>query len=130
MTARLRAPRTTAGEHACGHDLPGPSDAPETPDAPDAPDAIDAPGVGGALGADEQPDRRRNPAVWVCIALIRGYQVARAGRVSLCRFTPSCSQYALEAIDRHGARRGIVLAARRLARCRPGGPFGLDPVPE
>lgn len=124
MTARLRAPRTTAGERACGHHLPGPSDAPETTAA------ADAPGVVGALGADEQPDRRRNPAVWVCIALIRGYQVARAGRVSLCRFTPSCSQYALEAIDRHGARRGIVLAARRLARCRPGGPFGLDPVPE
>ncbi len=62
--------------------------------------------------------------------LIRLYQLARAGRVSPCRFTPTCSNYALEAVHRHGTRRGLALTARRLGRCRPGGPSGYDPVPE
>jgi putative membrane protein insertion efficiency factor len=47
-----------------------------------------------------------------------------------CRFVPSCSSYALEAIDTHGPFRGAWLALRRLARCRPGGGWGYDPVPE
>lgn len=47
-----------------------------------------------------------------------------------CRFEPSCSRYAREAIERHGARRGGWLAMTRLARCRPGGGAGYDPVPE
>jgi len=64
------------------------------------------------------------------VFLIRGYQLARAGRVSPCRFTPTCSHYAVESLSRHGARRGLVLTARRLGRCRPGGPYGFDPVPE
>lgn len=46
-----------------------------------------------------------------------------------CRFTPSCSHYAAEAITTHGAVRGVLLAAGRLARCRPGGRRGPDPVP-
>jgi putative membrane protein insertion efficiency factor len=62
-------------------------------------------------------------------AFIRVYQAARAGRSPVCRFVPSCSDYALEALENFGARRGLALTARRLARCRPGGPFGLDPVP-
>ena len=73
---------------------------------------------------------RRGVTARMVMALIRGYQVVRMGRVSPCRFTPTCSHYALEAIDRHGTRRGLALAARRLGRCRPGGPFGFDPVPE
>lgn len=47
-----------------------------------------------------------------------------------CRFEPSCSQYALEALERHGAFRGSKLAARRISRCHPWGGSGYDPVPE
>jgi putative membrane protein insertion efficiency factor len=47
-----------------------------------------------------------------------------------CRFDPSCSAYAVEAIDRHGAWRGCRLAAARLLRCHPFGSAGYDPVPE
>ncbi len=47
-----------------------------------------------------------------------------------CRFYPSCSTYALTALPRHGALRGTYLTARRLLRCHPFHPGGLDPVPE
>ena len=63
------------------------------------------------------------------IRLIRGYQAARAGRVSPCRFYPSCSTYAIEAVEVHGVVRGLALAARRIIRCRPFGPHGVDLVP-
>lgn len=46
-----------------------------------------------------------------------------------CRFTPTCSEYALEAVREHGAARGITLAAKRLCRCHPWGGWGHDPVP-
>lgn len=45
-----------------------------------------------------------------------------------CRYTPTCSQYASEALCKHGAARGTLLACRRLLRCHPFGPFGYDPV--
>jgi putative membrane protein insertion efficiency factor len=62
--------------------------------------------------------------------LIRGYQLFLSPLLPpSCRFTPSCSQYALEAVTRHGALRGSWLAARRLARCHPFHPGGFDPVP-
>lgn len=47
-----------------------------------------------------------------------------------CRFEPSCSAYALEAIETHGAIRGYALAVRRVCRCHPWGVAGYDPVPE
>lgn len=70
------------------------------------------------------------PAARVLHALVRGYRTLAAGRPSPCRFDPSCSTYALEALERHGAARGTWLAARRLARCHPWGGMGWDPVPD
>ena len=60
---------------------------------------------------------------------IATYQRAFAGRPSPCRFFPTCSEYSREAIETHGAGRGLWLTVRRLARCRPFGPSGFDPVP-
>ena len=66
----------------------------------------------------------------VC-ALVRLYQRVLSARFGgSCRFTPSCSRYALEAVRRHGVVTGVRLAACRLARCRPSRPGGHDPVPE
>ena len=61
---------------------------------------------------------------------IHAYQWARAGRPSPCRYWPSCSVYAAEAVERHGALKGTWLAARRLGRCHPWGGSGVDPVPD
>lgn len=47
-----------------------------------------------------------------------------------CRFAPTCSEYALQALDRHGALYGSWLTLKRLIRCRPGGGHGFDPVPD
>ena len=66
----------------------------------------------------------------VLLALIRGYQyLLRPLLGSNCRFYPSCSDYAQEAIARHGAIRGIWLAIKRVGRCHPYHPGGFDPVP-
>lgn len=66
----------------------------------------------------------------VLLGLIRFYQRAISPWTPpSCRFTPTCSAYAAEAIERHGAGRGSWLAARRLLRCHPWGGEGYDPVP-
>ena len=63
-------------------------------------------------------------------ALIRAYQVVVSPWLGpRCRFHPSCSQYALDALDAHGTLRGVWLAIKRLARCHPFNPGGYDPVP-
>jgi hypothetical protein len=64
------------------------------------------------------------------VSAIRAYQLAREGRPTGCRFTPTCSSYAIEAIGAHGIWSGGGLALRRLLRCRPWGGHGFDPVPE
>ena len=79
---------------------------------------------------ESQLEVTTGPAARLLLTAIRAYQLARIGRVSPCRFTPTCNEYALEAVRRHGAWRGLGLTIRRLGRCRPGGPSGYDPVPE
>jgi len=66
----------------------------------------------------------------ILIALVRLYQLTLSPYLGgSCRFVPSCSAYAIEALAQHGAIRGSWLAARRLSRCHPLGRAGLDPVP-
>ncbi|MGA3352211.1 MAG: membrane protein insertion efficiency factor YidD [Acidimicrobiales bacterium] len=69
------------------------------------------------------------PATKALLMALRVYQGLRAGRPSPCHFVPSCSVYAVEAVELHGAARGTWLALKRLARCRPFGSRGFDPVP-
>jgi uncharacterized protein len=64
------------------------------------------------------------------VLFIRGYQVAISPMLpASCRYYPSCSAYAVEAIEKHGALRGTWLAMKRIARCHPFRPGGYDPVP-
>jgi putative membrane protein insertion efficiency factor len=64
------------------------------------------------------------------LAVLRSYQLALSPLFAgSCRFIPSCSAYAVEAISRFGVLRGSVLALRRLSRCRPMAAHGFDPVP-
>jgi len=73
---------------------------------------------------------RRPPVRAALLGAIRLYQGLRAGRPSPCRYLPTCSEYAAEALERHGIGRGSLLALRRVARCHPWGGRGVDPVPE
>lgn len=64
------------------------------------------------------------------LGAIHLYQAYANRRPSPCRYWPTCSAYAAEAVERHGAWRGGRMAIRRVLRCRPFGPHGVDPVPE
>lgn len=77
-----------------------------------------------------------NPLQAILILMVRIYRVTLCpakpflfGPLAHCRFTPSCSEYALEAVKTHGALRGSWLAAKRICRCHPWGECGHDPVP-
>lgn len=68
---------------------------------------------------------------WPLLALVWLYRLAISPWLgNNCRYDPSCSEYALEALRKHGAFRGTWLAARRIARCHPWGGSGYDPVPD
>ena len=70
-------------------------------------------------------------AVRIVLVLIRAYQLLFSWMYAgSCRFTPSCSHYAAESLQRFGLRRGGGLALRRLLRCHPFGAHGIDPVPD
>jgi putative membrane protein insertion efficiency factor len=77
------------------------------------------------MSAECRPGRAARGA----IALVKAYQGAASGKVSPCRFYPSCSNYAVEAFTEHGFGHGLSLTARRLVRCRPFGAHGVDLVP-
>ena len=66
---------------------------------------------------------------WLLVAAIRLYQLLLSPLLGpACRFEPTCSRYAIEAVERHGPVRGSCLALRRLSRCHPLGDHGYDPL--
>ena len=66
----------------------------------------------------------------LAVLMVRGYQVTLSPLLpSACRYQPSCSSYMIEAVERHGALRGVWLGARRVLRCHPFARGGYDPVP-
>jgi uncharacterized protein len=75
--------------------------------------------------------RAKSAASWTLLLLVRFYIAFMSPFFGgACRFHPSCSNYAYEAIQRHGARRGLSLAVKRLLRCNPFTKGGFDPVPD
>ena len=68
---------------------------------------------------------------WPLIGLVKLYRAAISPWLGMnCRFQPTCSEYAIEALKRHGVFRGSWLAAKRIGRCHPWGGSGYDPVPD
>ena len=92
-----------------------------------------SPQIEAKLEAERRPERPKRLSrvlAWLLIGLIRAWQVALSPVLGAsCRFHPSCSVYAIEALGRHGAWRGSWLVLRRLSRCHPFHEGGLDPVP-
>jgi uncharacterized protein len=87
-------------------------------------------GPAAVPAASARPAPRLSPAARVLALLLTGYRRFISPLLGpRCRFYPSCSAYALEAVGAHGAARGSWLALRRLLRCHPFHPGGLDPVP-
>lgn len=74
--------------------------------------------------------RPRSPVAAAVVALIRVYQRAiSVWTPRICRYHPTCSEYAIQAVARYGTVRGLWMAVRRIGRCHPFAPGGYDPVP-
>ena len=76
------------------------------------------------------PGVKRALPTQALLAVVKTYQKMTANRIAPCRFYPSCSQYSYEALELHGFWRGAALSVKRISRCRPLGPHGVDLVPE
>ena len=77
-----------------------------------------------------RPDPQKDPAAWLVALPVHAYRLLLSPWVGHgCRFQPTCSAYALEALARHGALKGGWLTLKRLAACNPWGGHGYDPVP-
>jgi putative membrane protein insertion efficiency factor len=77
-----------------------------------------------------EPAPRRSVVTRAAVGLLRGYQTYVSPALPpMCRFYPTCSAYAIEALQVHGPLRGAWLTLRRLLRCHPWHPGGIDPVP-
>ena len=88
-------------------------------------------GTPGARGRNYDGPWRRTPGRLFGTAFVRLYQLTLSGFIgNSCRHIPTCSEYAYEAIARHGLWAGGWMGLFRFARCGPGGTHGLDPVPE
>lgn len=80
-------------------------------------------------------NERKSPAsraaIWLVLLPIKFYRYVISPLLGpRCRFAPSCSEYAVEAVTKHGPLKGITLALRRILRCHPWGGSGYDPVPD
>jgi uncharacterized protein len=92
---------------------------------------IDSAQAVGPSDSDSMGTSGRSLGAWISLALVQFYRIFLSHFFGgACKFYPSCSKYAQEAIASHGARRGIVLALKRLGRCRPFTKAGFDPVPD
>jgi hypothetical protein len=70
-------------------------------------------------------------ASWIVLALVRFYQYGISPFTPVsCRYLPTCSEYAVDAVHLHGPWRGVWLTLRRIGRCHPWGGHGYDPVPQ
>lgn len=64
----------------------------------------------------------------IIIFIIRLYQITPLSSHNLCRFTPTCSQYMIDAINKYGVKKGLNLGIKRISKCHPHGEYGYDPV--
>ena len=87
-------------------------------------------GLGTGIDGEAPEATSRSVLAWLLLGLVRLYRSTGVLRSPRCRFHPSCSSYALQAIRIHGGLRGAMLTMRRLGRCHPWNPGGVDHVPQ